>query len=83
MRNIYLMSGAPLPPPPPPPGLLDLTSDEDSGKNARADLLAALNKGTDITKGLKKVQCVCMFLFIWVYVFFLNGATATTNLLLM
>eukprot|EP00088_Acartia_fossae_P034768 TRINITY_DN3571_c0_g1_i1.p1 TRINITY_DN3571_c0_g1~~TRINITY_DN3571_c0_g1_i1.p1 ORF type:complete len:248 (+),score=83.96 TRINITY_DN3571_c0_g1_i1:51-794(+) len=52
----YLSSGAPLPPPPPPAGLLDLTSDEDSGKNARADLLAALNKGTDITKGLKKVS---------------------------
>jgi len=47
--------GAPLPPPPPPPGALDMTSG-DSGSNTRGDLLSALNKGADITKGLKKVS---------------------------
>lgn len=46
---------APLPPPPPPPG--SLTADikvepKDTPKNA---LLESLNKGSDITKGLKKV----------------------------
>ena len=43
---------APLPPPPPAPGALDMSS---SGSNTRGDLLSALNKGSDITKGLKKV----------------------------
>jgi len=43
----------PAPPPPPPAGALDLTP--DPSKAARGDLLAALNKGSDITKGLKKV----------------------------
>jgi len=43
----------PAPPPPPPAGALDLTP--DPSKAARGDLLAALNKGADITKGLKKV----------------------------
>lgn len=45
----------PAPPPPPPAGALDLTA-PDPAKNARADLLAALNKGSDVTKGLKKVS---------------------------
>ena len=44
----------PGPPPPPPVGSLDLTA-PDPAKNARADLLAALSKGSDVTKGLKKV----------------------------
>ena len=44
----------PGPPPPPPAGSLDLTA-PDPTKNARADLLAALSKGSDVTKGLKKV----------------------------
>jgi len=47
--------GAPLPPPPPPPGALDAGS-ANSGTNARAELLSALSRGTDITKGLKKVS---------------------------
>jgi len=45
--------GAPLPPPPPPPGGLDLGA---PAHNPRADLLSALNQGTDITKKLKKVS---------------------------
>lgn len=44
---------APLPPPPPAPGALDMSS---SGSNTRGELLSALNKGSDITKGLKKVS---------------------------
>jgi adenylyl cyclase-associated protein len=44
----------PAPPPPPPAGALDLTP--DPSKAARGDLLAALNKGADVTKGLKKVS---------------------------
>jgi len=44
----------PAPPPPPPAGALDMTP--DPSKAARGDLLAALNKGADITKGLKKVS---------------------------
>eukprot|EP00096_Caligus_rogercresseyi_P007865 TRINITY_DN259_c0_g1_i3.p1 TRINITY_DN259_c0_g1~~TRINITY_DN259_c0_g1_i3.p1 ORF type:complete len:468 (+),score=211.55 TRINITY_DN259_c0_g1_i3:212-1615(+) len=46
--------GPPLPPPPPPPGLFDDDSSksESSSRNA---LLDELNKGSDITKGLKKV----------------------------
>merc|ERR1712179_529777 len=43
----------PAPPPPPPAGALDLTP--DPAKAARGDLLAALNRGSDVTKGLKKV----------------------------
>jgi len=46
--------GPPLPPPPPPPGALDF---EESPKDAaRGNLLASLQKGSDITKGLKKVS---------------------------
>jgi len=44
----------PAPPPPPPAGALDLTP--DPSKAARGDLLASLNKGADVTKGLKKVS---------------------------
>jgi len=44
----------PGPPPPPPVGALDLKPDPT--KAARGDLLAALNKGADVTKGLKKVS---------------------------
>ena len=44
----------PAPPPPPPAGALDLTP--DPSKAARGDLLAALNKGADITKGLRAVS---------------------------
>jgi len=46
------------PPPPPPVGGLDLTAAPapDPAKNARADLLAALNKGEGVTAGLKKVS---------------------------
>ena len=42
----------PAPPPPPPAGALTAP---DPAKNARADLLAALNKGEGVTSGLKKV----------------------------
>eukprot|EP00092_Neocalanus_flemingeri_P002728 GFUD01002921.1.p1 GENE.GFUD01002921.1~~GFUD01002921.1.p1 ORF type:complete len:456 (+),score=134.32 GFUD01002921.1:233-1600(+) len=42
----------PAPPPPPPAGALDLTP----AKTARGDLLSALSKGSDVTKGLKKVS---------------------------
>ncbi|KAJ8321617.1 hypothetical protein KUTeg_000088 [Tegillarca granosa] len=49
--------GAPPPPPPPPPveeitGTAGGDSSQDDARNA---LFAALNQGTDITKGLKKV----------------------------
>lgn len=47
--------GPPMPPPPPPPGALD-AKETPSASTARGDLLAALNKGADITKGLKKVS---------------------------
>jgi len=50
--------GPPLPPPPPPPGSLmaDITVDQGkSDDDGRGALLDALNKGADITKGLKKV----------------------------
>jgi len=49
---------APLPPPPPPPGSLmaDIKVDQSLTKpTAQNALLDALNKGSDITKGLKKV----------------------------
>ncbi|CAH1247995.1 CAP1 [Branchiostoma lanceolatum] len=44
------------PPPPPPPPAIDLTSGGgDDMSAAKSALFADLNKGTDITKGLKKV----------------------------
>lgn len=43
------------PPPPPPPAMGDL-SQVDNEANARSALLRDLNKGTDITKGLRKVN---------------------------
>jgi len=44
-------------PPPPPVGGLDLSSASASaGDGGRGALLSALNKGSDITKGLKKVD---------------------------
>ncbi|XP_066268121.1 adenylyl cyclase-associated protein 1-like isoform X3 [Branchiostoma lanceolatum] len=44
------------PPPPPPPPAIDLTSGGgDEMSAAKSALFADLNKGTDITKGLKKV----------------------------
>ncbi|XP_078664971.1 adenylyl cyclase-associated protein 1-like isoform X4 [Branchiostoma floridae x Branchiostoma belcheri] len=48
----------PGPPPPPPPPPADLTSGSGGGDDmaaAKSALFADLNKGTDITKGLKKV----------------------------
>lgn len=42
------------PPPPPPVGVPSVNADSDA--DARAALLRDLNKGTDITKGLKKVS---------------------------
>ncbi|XP_071749826.1 LOW QUALITY PROTEIN: adenylyl cyclase-associated protein 2 [Lepeophtheirus salmonis] len=48
--------GPPLPPPPPPPGLFDdVAPNKDDSNSSRNDLLDELNKGSDITKGLKKV----------------------------
>uniref|UniRef100_A0A8C1RQU2 Adenylyl cyclase-associated protein n=1 Tax=Cyprinus carpio TaxID=7962 RepID=A0A8C1RQU2_CYPCA len=50
--------GAPAPPPPgppPPPMDLDKSSGGDSGATSRNALFASLNKGADITKGLKHV----------------------------
>ncbi|XP_023327185.1 adenylyl cyclase-associated protein 2 isoform X2 [Eurytemora carolleeae] len=49
-------SGPPLPPPPPPPGTMDIDFEVDPAKAARGDLMSSLNKGADITKGLKKVS---------------------------
>ncbi|XP_076083669.1 adenylyl cyclase-associated protein 1-like isoform X1 [Mytilus galloprovincialis] len=48
--------GAPLPPPPPPPPAPTPESgDNNGGDDSRAQLFESLQKGTDITKGLKKV----------------------------
>uniref|UniRef100_A0A914WNB2 C-CAP/cofactor C-like domain-containing protein n=1 Tax=Plectus sambesii TaxID=2011161 RepID=A0A914WNB2_9BILA len=49
-------AGGPPPPPPPvlPPGLFD-TSAKSAESNAREALFSELNKGLDVTKGLKKV----------------------------
>lgn len=47
--------GPPLPPPPPPPGSLDF-EEKDPKAAQRGNLLASLQKGADITKGLKKVS---------------------------
>ena len=44
----------PAPPPPPPAGALDISA-PDPAKNARAEMLAALNKGEGVTAGLRKV----------------------------
>jgi len=50
--------GPPLPPPPPPP--VDLSTlgapQPDPAAQARGNLMASLQKGSDITKGLKKVS---------------------------
>lgn len=45
-----------MPPPPPPPSGAFQAAGADSGADARAALLRDLNQGTDITKGLKKVN---------------------------
>ncbi|XP_055997685.1 adenylyl cyclase-associated protein 1-like isoform X4 [Ostrea edulis] len=45
----------PPPPPPPPAFTAPPPSSEPSDDDSRAALMAALNKGTDITSGLKKV----------------------------
>lgn len=48
--------GAPLPPPPPPPPApTPEAGDNNGGDDSRAQLFESLQKGTDITKGLKKV----------------------------
>ena len=49
--------GGPPPPPPPPPADLfdDLKIEENKDDKARNQLFADLNKGDDVTKGLKKV----------------------------
>jgi len=53
-------AGAPPPPPPaglpPPPPMPVLDTSAPSGPTARGALLDSLNKGSDITKGLKKVS---------------------------
>lgn len=49
------MSGMP-PPPPPPMGSMQAPSGCGGDADARAALLRDLNQGTDITKGLKKVN---------------------------
>ncbi|XP_075589851.1 LOW QUALITY PROTEIN: adenylyl cyclase-associated protein 1 [Dermatophagoides farinae] len=51
-------AAAPLPPPPPPPIGLDLggkSAADQAMDDARAALFASINKGDDITKGLRKV----------------------------
>ncbi|CAL9690917.1 unnamed protein product [Knipowitschia caucasica] len=50
--------GCPPPPPPPgpPPPALDLSGGGDSGNDNRNALFASINKGADITKGLKHVS---------------------------
>jgi len=46
---------APLPPPPPPPGSLTADIKVESKPTAQNALLDSLNRGADVTKGLKKV----------------------------
>jgi len=48
--------GPPAGPPPPPIGDLSLATPASGGDGGRGDLLSALNKGSDITKSLKKVN---------------------------
>ncbi|XP_036372043.1 adenylyl cyclase-associated protein 1 [Megalops cyprinoides] len=49
--------GPPAPPgPPPPPINLNQSSGGDSGSTSRSELFASINKGADITKGLKHVS---------------------------
>ncbi|KAJ0055337.1 hypothetical protein NL108_015990, partial [Boleophthalmus pectinirostris] len=49
--------GCPPPPPPgPPPPAMDLSGGGDSGGDNRNALFASINKGADITKGLKHVS---------------------------
>jgi len=47
--------GGSLPPPPPPPPAADFLTTASSGDDARLALMRELNRGTDITSGLKKV----------------------------
>ncbi|KAJ8273060.1 hypothetical protein GJAV_G00096920 [Gymnothorax javanicus] len=47
--------GAPPPPPPPPPDFSQTPAGSDSSAVSRNELFASLNKGSDITKGLKHV----------------------------
>ena len=51
-------AGGPPPPPPPPPASLfdDIKTVENPADKARNALFADLNKGEDVTKGLKKVK---------------------------
>lgn len=52
---------APPPPPPPPAGFFDEPQTEaKSGSDTRAALFASINQGTDITRGLKKVDSTQM-----------------------
>lgn len=44
------------PPPPPPAGFFDEAQPETKSSDSRAALFASLNQGTDITKGLRKVD---------------------------
>jgi len=46
----------PPPPPPPPPELFDDVSSGSGDNKGRNDLMAELNKGENVTKGLKKVS---------------------------
>lgn len=63
-RGETIEAGIRGPPPPPPPGFFDnntnggssMIADGQKGDDSRAALFQALNKGTDITKGLKKVS---------------------------
>lgn len=45
-----------MPPPPPPPPMMSESAQGDSDATARSALLRDLNKGTDITKNLRKVK---------------------------
>lgn len=50
---------APPPPPPPMPNFADLLADDSSSKSAKPSndaLFAEINRGADITKGLKKIS---------------------------
>lgn len=65
-RGETIEAGIRAPPPPPPPGFFDTNAntngstlmfgDGQKSEDSRSALLEALNKGTDITKGLKKVS---------------------------
>lgn len=53
--NASASSAPPPPPPPPPPQAVDASS-STSGLTGASAVFAQINQGTDVTKGLRKVD---------------------------